>query len=235
MDLLNKKAIITGASDGIGREIALALAKEKATLLLCGRDDQRLASVKEHALELGAPEVYVYAFDLLDREESGMALQEITKSHTDLAIVINNAGIWHKPGDLTGIDHQTINQVIEVNLIAPIHIVKDVLPILKNQPEAAIVNISSRSGLIPQKGQSVYAASKYGLRGFTDVLREDLKETKVKVCGVYQGGTKTKIFKKADDDRDTTGFTEPEDLATVIVNVLKSPANLWVPEIHISK
>jgi len=235
MNILHKKILITGASDGIGKEIALGLAREKTTLLLCGRDSKRLVSVKERALELGASEVHVYSFDLLNREESGKTLQTISVNHSDLAVVINNAGIWHKPEDLTGIDHQTINDVIEVNLIAPIHIVKDVLPILKNQPEAAIININSRSGLIPQKGQSVYAASKYGMKGFTDVLREDLKESNVKICGVYQGGTKTKIFEKASDNRDTAGFTEPEDLAQVIITVLKSPASLWVPEIHVSK
>ena len=112
------------------------------------------------------------------------------------------------------------------------------MPILKKQEEAAIVNVSSRAGTGAAKGESVYAASKWGVRGFTDVLRVDLKSTGVKVTGIYQKGVRTKLFEKVGEkvDKDVYDkYTNPTDLANVIVLILSQPKNIWLDEIRINR
>jgi NADP-dependent 3-hydroxy acid dehydrogenase YdfG len=86
---------------------------------------------------------------------------------------------------------------------------------------------------VAQAGQSVYTASKYGVRGFTEVLKVDLKDTNVKVAGVYQSGTNTNMFKKAGDDFSTDNFTNPADLADLIAYILSRPEKIWLHDVQI--
>ena len=234
MQLKNKKILITGASDGIGKQIVLQLAKERVALVLLGRDTNRLAQVKAEAIKDGAISVDVYAFDIADRSTMTDYLEKIRTEHKDLSIVINNAGIWQKLADLDQFNHNEVEEIISTNLSAPIKITNTLLPILRKQRQAAIINISSKSGIIAQSGQSIYTASKFGLKGFTDVLKQDLKGSHIRVAGIYQSGTNTEMFKKAGDDFPTDTFTDPEDLADVIVFMLSRPERIWLNEVHVN-
>ena len=126
-----------------------------------------------------------------------------------------------------------IDDVIATNLTAMIHCTQLLLPNLKKQPEAAIINISSRSGLIAPKGQSIYAASKWGVTGFTEVLKVDLKDTDIRVAGIYQGKMNTKIFEKTGDEVSTENYTNPSDLAEVIVFMLSRPSKIWLHDVRV--
>lgn len=95
---------------------------------------------------------------------------------------------------LDDIPAEKIDTIISTNLASVIHLTHQILPILRQQDEGVILNIVSQSGVVAQAGQSVYTATKYGVRGFTDVLKTDLKESNVRVAGVYQSGTRTKMF-----------------------------------------
>ena len=189
MNLQNKTIVITGASDGLGREIALKLAKEKTNLILIARNQEKLSEVEKECLNLGAVSVKSFAVDIRNTAE----LKKILGQLLNVDILINNAGIWQKVGPLEEIEESVIDDVIVTNLTAMIHCTQLLLPAFKKQPEAAIINISSRSGVTAQSGQSVYTASKWGVTGFTEVLKNDLKDTKVRVAGIYQGGTNTKM------------------------------------------
>ena len=107
------------------------------------------------------------------------------------------------------------------------------MPELKNRKESAIINVSSKSGVVPQAGQSVYTASKYGVRGFTEVLKADLKGTNVRVAGIYQSGTNTKMFEKTGEDFPIQKFTDPADLAAVIVYMLSMPERIWLHDVRV--
>ena len=172
-----KTILLTGASDGIGKSLALKLAKEGHKLILCGRDENKLQEV---ATKCGT-EAQVLAFDLNDAEARKEAVAQVK----DLDILINNAGVWHKVGDLETIDDDTITEVMNTNLTSQILLTKALLPLIKDKAGTAIINVSSKSGITAQSGQSVYSASKWGMKGFTDVLREDTKENSVRVGGVY--------------------------------------------------
>ena len=99
---------------------------------------------------------------------------------------------------------------------------------------AAIINFASRSGFSAQPGQTIYCASKWGVRGFTEVLKEDLKDTKVRVAALYPAGIKTKILEKAGDKISTDEYSDPADIANVIAFMLSQPDNLWLHEVRIT-
>lgn len=222
-----KTILITGASDGIGKSLAIKLAKEGHSLILCGRDEARLNDVAH----ICGAQTQVLAFDLNSAEQRKEAVSKIE----DLDVLVNNAGVWHKAGDLEILDDETVERVINTNLTSQILLTKALLPLIKDKAGTAIINVISKSGVTAQDGQSVYTASKWGMRGFTEVLRSDTKQNTVRVAAVYQSGTNTDMFRKAGDDFPTETFTEPDDLADVIIFMLSRPEKLWINEIRIEK
>lgn len=224
-----KRIIITGASDGIGKSLAIELAKEGHKLVLFGRNKDRLRDVASQSND-----AEFHAFDLNDLETMDKVVAAVLNKG-DVDVLINNAGIWHKVGDLETIPDALILEVINTNLTSQILLTKKLLPHIRSRDNSYIINVSSKSGITAQEGQSVYSASKWGLRGFTDVLRNDTKSDKVHVIGVYQSGTNTRLFEKAGDNFPVETFTSPDDLAKVISFTIKQPPTLRVNEIRIDK
>lgn len=234
MNIQEKTIVITGASEGIGKAIALRLAAENTQLALIARNVGKLREVAENATALGA-NVGVYPCDISNTQALNDICQRIQNDFPQTHVVINNAGIWQKQMPLDELSQRTIDEVIQTNLSALIHLTRLFLPTLRQADEAAIINVVSKSGVLAQAGQSVYSASKYGVRGFTDVLKEDLKNTHVKVAGIYQSGTKTQMFEKADDPINTDNLTRPEDLANVVAFMLQQPKNIWLHDVRVGR
>lgn len=235
MKLKDKIVVITGASEGIGKEIALRLAKENMQLALIARNEENLRKVCEEARKLGAQEARGYPCDLRKTDRLNKTVKDIIKDFGYVDILVNNAGVWQKMGPVEEISEAVVDNVIQTNLLAVIHSCRLFLPHLKKKKEAAIINISSKSGVMAQDGQSVYTASKYGVRGFTNVLKKDLKGTGVKVAGVYQGGTNTNLFAKTGENISTDQFTNPADLADVIAYMLSRPERIWLDEVRVDR
>ena len=235
MNLKNKIAVITGASDGIGKHISLRLAKDGVNLALIGRNKMRLEEVAIQAKKLGALKVKTYVCDIQKGDDLEKIVNLIISDFGNIDILINNAGVWQKLMPVEEINKDTIDNVIGTNLTALINVTKLFIPILKNREEAAIINVVSKSGIVAQEGQSVYSASKYGVRGFTEVLRLDLKDSNIKVAGLYQGGINTEMFKKADDNFSTADFTEPADLADVVAYMLSLPKKIWLYDVRVDR
>lgn len=233
MVLKDRVAVITGASDGLGKEFAFALAKEKVKLGLISRNEEKLGEVKKEALSLGSPEVIIFSCDITETKKVVEVLGDIYSHFGRIDILINNAGIWQKMALAEEVDDEVIDQVIATNLTAQIHVTRAILPIMKGQKEGAIINVISKSGVVPQEGQAVYSASKYGLRGFTEVVELELKGSGVRVAGLYQGGVETQMFAKAGDKVALDGFIKAKDLAKVIVFALSQPENTWLSHIRV--
>lgn len=235
MKLNNKVILITWASEWIGKELALKLAQEHCKLALLARNQEKLEEVSHLAKQLGANEVKIYPCDI--RKSSH--IEEIIKSvNTDfwyIDILVNNAGIRQKLMPVDQLSEAEVVDVINTNLLWVIHTTRLALPVLRSRPEAIILNIVSKSGILAQEWQSVYTASKYGVRGFTEVLKADLKWTAIKVAWVYQSGTNTEMFKKVWESFSTENFTEPADLADVIVYMLSRPEKIWLHDIYVEK
>lgn len=233
MELKNKVIIVTGASDGIGKQIALSLAAKNTKLALIARNQEKLDQVAELAKSLGAVEVSVYSCDISDTPKLIKTINDIAEDFDGIDGIINNAGIWQKMMPLDDIQEAQIDTLISTNLTALIHATKTALPHLRKRPEAAIMNVSSKSGVTAQMGQSVYTATKHAVRGFTDVLKEDLKDSNVRVAGVYQAGTNTGMFADTGESMPVEKFTDPADLADVIVFMLSRPAKIWIHDIRV--
>ncbi|MCL4374933.1 SDR family oxidoreductase [Patescibacteria group bacterium] len=233
MKLKDKVIVLTGASDGIGKQIALKLAEKGVKLALIARNSSGLKTTQKAALNKGAAQVICYPCDLRKLNQINVVVEQILTDFTQVDVLLNVAGIWQKMMPLEQIEATVIDDVIQTNLTGLVHCTRLLLPYLKKQPEAAIVNVVSKSGVVAQAGQSIYTASKYGARGFTDVLKAYLKGTNVRVAGVYQSGTNTDMFAKVDEHPPVEKFTDPEDLADVIVFMLSRPPKIWIHELQV--
>ena len=172
MDISGKLALVTGGSDGIGREIALQLQGAGAEVIVTGRAADKLQAMA--GLGFGTIAGDLSTPEGVDAVVNGVAGKP-------LALLVNNAGVGSdydldKPETLDSAAH-----CIRTNLDAPIALCTRLLPVLRTQPEAAIVNVTSGLAIAPRAGGSVYCATKAGLRSYTQAIRHLLKDSNVRV------------------------------------------------------
>ena len=177
MQLNHARILLTGASGGLGQELARQLAAAGAVLLLAGRDDGRLRPLSA-ALGNGSASV---CGDL--GRPAGVAALAAAARDFEVNVLINNAGVGAF-GLLETQAWSTVEEVLATNLEGPIHLTHALLPWLKAQPQAAIVNIGSTFGSLPFPGFAAYSAAKAGLRGFSQALRRELADSLVAVIHV---------------------------------------------------
>ena len=177
MKLENARILLTGAAGGLGHELAQRLYASGASLLLAGRDVQRLNALRTALGERAA----VVAADLTRSE--GVTLTADAAREFGVNVLINNAGA-SAFGLLENQSWLSVEQVLATSLEAPIHLTQALLPWLKAQPQAAIVNIGSTFGSLPFAGFTVYSAAKAGLRAFSQALRRELADTLVAVVHI---------------------------------------------------
>ena len=195
MNLLNKTALITGAGSGIGRALTQSMASRGCHLALA---DINLETLKETERSIIESEIRVsiHEIDVTNRKNLEKLLEEVLEQHDSLEVLINNAGIA-AGGDFLQLGQDSFNKVMDVNFNAVVNLTRICLPHFLSRPEAFIVNISSLFGLISPPEQTAYCASKFAVRGFSNSLRYELKDTKVKVCVVHPGGINTNIARNA--------------------------------------
>ncbi len=183
------KAVLTGATGGIGRAIALKLAPQCASLILMGRDTEKLQALKNELIH-AAVKVQIVPGDLSD-ENTSVRLINAIHTQQGINLLINNAGV----SQFKSFEQQTdeeITQLMLVNLISPMLLCKQLLPFLKIE-SSQVINIGSTFGYLGFPGFSSYCASKFGLRGFSQSLRRELSDTSVSVRYFAPRATKTKI------------------------------------------
>jgi len=186
-----KRCLITGAASGIGRATALALAAQGAELYLTDRDEAGLAQTVEDAKALGADVPAHRALDISDYDQVAAFAADIHAAHSSMDVVMNIAGIsaWGTVDQLT---HQHWRSMIDVNLMGPIHVIETFLPpMVQARRGGHLVNVSSAAGIVALPWHSAYSASKYGLRGLSEVLRFDLARHRIGVSVVVPGAVKT--------------------------------------------
>jgi len=186
---LNKKYIlITGAGTGIGRALAQAFATEGAKIILCGR---RLDPLIETQQNLPKNTVsHIIQADITKSEDRSKLLQAVNFHFGKLDLLINNAGIV-PVGDLRSLKDDDLEMALKTNLLAPIALSRDCLAFLKHGKNSRIVNIGSMFGDIAFPLFATYSATKFGLRGFSDALRRELRAENIAVTYVAPRATKT--------------------------------------------
>ncbi len=190
--LRGKKALITGAASGIGREIALALAREGVDLFLLDLDETGLANVVQLAQDLGV-EAIGKQCNLADASQTTECLNELLSHWGTLDILVNNAGIsCYGPTD--EMTQQQWNLLLTVNLLAPIEITRQLLPTLLAQDEAHILNIGSLASLVAASKLTAYNVSKFGLLGLSESLLAEYGRGSLGVTALCPGFVRTNIF-----------------------------------------
>jgi NADP-dependent 3-hydroxy acid dehydrogenase YdfG len=231
VELKDKVFIVTGASEGLGKEIAKKLVHDSAKVALIARSSEKLSRLDE---ELGLS-ASSFSCDVTKKEDVRSTVAEVIKKFGQIDGLINSAGVWQKLNNLEDISMDEVDLVIDTNLKGTIYFSIESLEYLKKSSESVIINISSKSGTRPMDKQTIYCASKFGVKGFTDTLKLELKSTNVKVMGVYPSGMNTKMFEKKGEGLDSKTFMNVEEIADIVVSAIKRPGNISVEEIQIEK
>lgn len=230
-----KVAVITGAGSGIGRALALDLARCGALLALSDIDDAGLAETVEQARAAGAREVRADHLDVADRAAFASYATAVADHFGRVNLVVNNAGVA-LAGNLEDLEYPDMDWIIGINFWGVVHGTKEFLPHLIASGDGHLVNMSSLFGLISMPGQSMYNAAKYAVRGMSEAVREEMLIAghPVGVTVVHPGGIKTAIARNAryssvENGAETTRLFDeklarmtPERAAQVILKGVRS-------------
>lgn len=187
-------AVITGAASGIGRALAERLSQESMSLAIADVDAAGLAGTA-HRL-VASQSVSTHVVDVADPNRVEKFAQEVLRDHGRATLLINNAGVALL-GTVQETSIEEIEWLMRINFLGVVNGVKSFLPVLQREHHAHIVNISSIFGIIAPAGNSAYCASKFAVRGFSEVLRHELEDTAVSVSCVHPGKIRTGFAQRA--------------------------------------
>lgn len=185
---MSKTALVTGASSGIGRAIAVRLAKEGYTLLVHYNSNEAGAEETLSQLKESAPESRVLRFDVSDPKQVETALKDV-----EVQVLVNNAGL-HADGMAVLMSNESFEKVVSANLMGPFYVTKILAKKMLLKRKGCIVNISSLAGQTGNPGQANYAASKAGLIALTKTLSKELGPRGIRVNGVAPGLIETEMI-----------------------------------------
>lgn len=220
-----KRYLITGASRGIGRAIAVKVAAPGTTLLLHGRDAAALAQTSREVEESGAA-VLKLIHDLATIRGINRLLAAAGNESLDL--LVNNAGITVvKPFAEVTLDEW--QQTIAVNLTAPFFLMQHFAP--RMHPGSSIVNILSIAAKQAYSNWSVYCASKFGLEGLSSAIREELRSRKVRVINIYPAATDTEIWNAVEGEWPREQMMSAADVANAVLYAISQPPTVSIENI----
>jgi NADP-dependent 3-hydroxy acid dehydrogenase YdfG len=230
--LENQVVVVTGASSGIGKAIALGLAGQGATLCLVGRKLETLQLVADAAKGI-APKTYCYQADLAVNCKVEELIENIKRDIQSVDILIHSAGvIWLGPLENAPADQ--LDGHYNTNLRAPYVLTQGLLPLLKSR-QGQILFVNSSAGLTARANASQYAATKHGLKAVADSLREEVNPAGVRVLSLFLGRTaspmQAAVFAMEHKPYNPELLMQPEDVASVAIHALTLPRSVEVTEI----
>jgi NADP-dependent 3-hydroxy acid dehydrogenase YdfG len=207
VNLRGRVAVVTGAGGGIGRAIAIALARRGSHLALVDVDAAGLAETSRAAETLGV-RAGSHCMDVTDRAAVAALPEQVRAQHGRVDLLVNNAGVA-LGGTFEQLGADDFDWLMAINFDAVVRMTRAFLPLLSTSDDARIVNISSIYGIVSPAGQTAYSASKFAVRGFSNALRHELEGTRVGVTVAHPGGVATAIARSA---RAPAGVA-PEEIA----------------------
>ena len=235
----NKIALITGASSGIGKACALALAREGYDIIACGRREERLVDLMS---EMPKNINYTYlTFDVSKKDEVLQAFESLEEKWTKLDLLINNAGNAHGLSPIGSGDLEDWDAMMDINVKGLLYVSKMVIPGMIKRQSGQIINIGSIAGKEVYPNGNVYCASKHAVDALTKGMRMDLNPYGIKVMGIHPGMVKTEFSTvrfKGDEERAKAvyeGF-EPllaEDIAEIAVFAATRPPHVVLADITV--
>lgn len=179
MKLTENTILVTGGATGIGFALARQLSERGNRVIVCGRSEEALSKAKAQV-----PALITRPCDIANTESRQSMVEWLNTNHPGLNVVINNAGVQYRRNFKDGEALENIEQEIAINVTAPIRLIAEILPALKRQPQAVIVNVSSGLAFAPMADVPVYCATKAAIHSFTLSLRHQLKTTGIRVVEV---------------------------------------------------
>lgn len=221
-----KKLLLVGATGGIGRRTAIQLRQSGADLFLTGRDPQRLQQLAD---ELGIPESQTAVVDLADPNSVDTLHQRYFSVFDSIDVLVNASGIGIiKP--IEQLSEPEFLRTLEINLVAPFRLMRSFLPTMKQAGKGLIIHIPGVLGKVPMAGAAAYSASKYGLVGMMQSLREEVKRTQIRFTLIYMGGVDSPFWDGIDLRVQRDKMIVAEEAARAIWFLCQQPASGVVSE-----
>ncbi len=232
--LRDRVALVTGASSGIGRAIALGLGAAGATVIAVARDAGRLQGVVTEAAAAGS-RVEALVCDLTDDARVRELGERVTSSPGSLDILVHSAGTIEF-GNVADVGIDRLDRVIRTNLRAPYALTQVAIPLL-GRSRGDVVFVNSSAGVRPSAGVAAYGASKHALRGLADALRDEVNPLGIRVTSIFPGRTATpmqaSVYAWEGRDEGLDGLLEPADVAALVVSIVSLPRSAEVTDVHI--
>jgi NADP-dependent 3-hydroxy acid dehydrogenase YdfG len=237
--LQGRRIVITGASSGIGRATAEALAAQGARVAMGARRRERLEETAEKISASGG-QAHAFAVDIGDEEAARAFLQDAGEAMGGVDTLINNAGVMLL-GPVSGADTDEWRRMIDVNLLGLLYCTHAALPLMREAKGGHIVNVSSVAGRIAAAGSAVYNMTKWGVTGFSEGLRQEVLHSNIRVTCLEPGWVDTElqghnenpvVVQAMEQQREKTGpILTAEDMAATIIFALSQPEHVNVNEI----
>ena len=225
--------LITGASGGIGSELARRFAAEGMTLALCGRSEEKLQALLQEVTALGA-EAMVYAGDLTADGGPEACVEAVVGRFGRLDVLINNAGMALSC-PLKTTSREQFDQIMNINVRTPYFLCQAALPALMQSDRATIVNVASVVGHKGYPLQSAYAASKHGLIGMTKSLANEVYDKGIRVHVIAPGAVFTDMVRISRPDLTEEGMILPSDIADIALFLVTHRTNAVIDEIQVHR
>lgn len=233
---MNKTALITGATSGIGRATAYEFAKHGINLILCGRRQKRLDKVKNALKDY--VEVYTLNFDVRDKDSVFKAIESLPEGCKQIDILINNAGNAHGLDSIQNGNLDDWDAMMDINVKGLLYVSKTIIPQMTKRKSGHIINIGSSAGKEVYPKGNVYCASKHAVIAITDGMRIDLNPFGIKVTAINPGLVETEFSKvrfKGDEIADSVykGYKalQAEDIAEIIYFAVSRPQHVNIADL----
>lgn len=211
---MNKFAIVSGATKGIGLAIAEKFAQNGFDIVICGRSQKDIEQVKVYFSNTYKNiNLYALAADLSKSNETLKFIQYILSLNRNIDILVNNAGSY-QPGQVHNEDDGVLEKMIETNLYSAYKLTRGLIPKMMEHRSGHVFNICSTASIIPYINGGSYCISKHALLGFSKVLREEMKEFNVRVTAILPGPTKTASWEGVDLPNER--FIKSQDIAEAV-------------------
>jgi len=209
-----KTAIVTGATKGIGKAIALKLVELGYEMVLVGRNEQDLSKLKAE-IEKSGRKCLPLSVDLQNEDAPEKIIKKTIAEFGQVDVLVNNAGLAHS-AKISETDLETWDNIFKVNARAPFFLSKAAVPFLMKSENPLIINIGSVVGFKGYPHQGAYSSSKHALAGFTKVLAKEVQEFGIKVHLISPGGVNTEMVQEMRPDIDHSQLIQPEEIAELV-------------------
>ncbi|MBQ7163688.1 MAG: SDR family oxidoreductase [Bacteroidales bacterium] len=226
-------ALVTGASRGIGKCIALELAACGYDLALVGRDSTALTTVVEAAREKGVKAIPIVS-DLAEEKAPADIVRQTVARFGGIDVLVNCAGL-SQSGSFIDVTPQQWDRIMIVNARAPFFLCKEALPYLKQSTRPIVINIASVVGFKGYINQSVYASSKHALTGFTKVFAKEVQPFGIRVHLISPGGVATEMVTQMRPDIKPSELIQPEEVAEIVRFLVTRKGNGVIDQFYLRR